>query len=640
MNLTMRFGGKILFKNAQLQLDPAHRYGLVGANGSGKSTLIRLLNGELTPDGGGISHPSQAAIGSLEQDYFHLDDTLILSIVLQGRPELWKAMERKNELFSKNTFTRQECEVLEKLEAIFEQNGGYAAEAEAAKLLEGLGIKESFHEKNLSTLSGGFKLRVMLAKLLFSNPDILLLDEPTNHLDLPSIKWLESYLIQFQGIALVSSHDRIFLNAICTDIIDLDHQTLTLFKGNYDAFEKSKEMSQIQRESELSNQEKKRDHIQGFIDKFRAKSSKARQAQSKMHLVRKLEKEMESLNLPPSSRLYPKFRFEQCRSSGAIPLKAQELCKAYGSRRVLNRLSFAIEREDRVCFVGPNGIGKSTLLNILASELSADSGGFEWGFAVKYAYFPQDHSKEVQRGLSMLEWLAKAHPTTPEQRLREILARALFTKESVDKPVDVLSGGETARLILTKMMLLEHNVLLLDEPTNHLDIEGTDALIQALQNYPGTLLIVSHNRYFISRIATRIIEMQPDGIKDFRGTYQEYVAQSEQDVFLAHIDEEKTASDKRDYHQHKESRKRETKLKKQIAACEERSHVLEKEIATINERLLQDNFYETATQEEMERVLKLKKTAEEKLNSTIEEWERLTCALNSPQSFVESDEVK
>lgn len=621
----MRFGGKILFKDANLQLVRGHRYGLVGANGSGKSTLIRLLAGEFTPEGGEISRPAQSKIGSLKQDHFAYENTPILDVVVQGRPKLWEAMQQKQKLLLHSaSFKEEECEQLEQIESLFEKEGGYAAESEAAKLLEGLGIPEELHGKNLSVLSGGYKLRVLLAQLLFSHPDILLLDEPTNHLDMPSIKWLEGYLSQYEGIALISSHDRAFLNGISTDIVDLDHQTMTLFKGNYDAFEEAKLAAQEQREAELTNQEKKRDHLQSFIDRFRAKASKARQAQSKMHLVKKLEKEMGNLDLPPSSRIYPNLNFTQYRPSGVVPLKVHNIAKAYGERAVLNGVTFSIEREDRVCFVGPNGIGKSTLLNILSERLAADRGAFEWGHAVKWAYFPQDHSREMAGSHTVLEWIAKECPLTPEQKLRETLAKVLFTADHVDKPTHVLSGGETARLILAKMMILEHNVLIFDEPTNHLDMEGTDALIAALLNYPGTLLIVSHNRYFISQIATRIIEIHPQGIKDMRGTFAEYTAQTEKDLFMTTLSSKTIeASDKRDYFEHKEKRKEELKIKKQIGLCEEKCSQLEKQIGALHDQMAADNFYETAQPEEIERLMKLKLSLESQLEELLKEWEQL-----------------
>ncbi len=619
----MRFGGKILFKDVNLQLDPGHRYGLVGANGSGKSTLIRLITGELTSEGGEISRPAQLSIGSLKQDHFAYEDTPILSIVLQGRPRLWEAMQKKAELLGR-AFDEKACDLLDQIETQFTESGGYGAESEAAKLLEGLGIKEELHRQNLSILSGGFKLRVLLAQLLFSKPDILLLDEPTNHLDMPSIKWLEGYLCQFGGTVLISSHDRIFINAVCTDIIDLDHQTLTVYKGNYDAFAAVKLAIQEQREAELSNQEKKKEHLQSFIDRFRAKSSKARQAQSKMHLVKKLEKEMSELDLPPSCRMYPKISFQQYRPSGAISLKVQNLCKAYGDKKVISALSFAVERGDRVCFVGPNGIGKSTLLNTLTARIAQDLGTFEWGHAVKVAYFPQDHKKEVNGEQTLLQWLTKECPSIPEQKLREVLAKVLFSGDQADKSTAILSGGETARLILAKMMLHEHNVLLFDEPTNHLDMEGTDALIEALQNYPGTLLIVSHNRYFISQIANRIIEMQPDGIKDIRGTYADYLAQADKDIFFTSLQEKtQETSDKRDYQQHKEKRKEEAKIKRQIALLEEECHKLEQAISVLDKQLASDNFYEKTPPEELKRLLKQKNDLESRLNLCLGEWERL-----------------
>ena len=532
-HLSMQFGGKILFKNINFQLNPGIHYGLVGANGSGKSTLIKILTNELTPESGEVFIPNELNIGSLKQNHFLFEESLIRDVVWMGQPTFWQALQEKDRLLQKQSFSESDCEVLEKLEKVIETHNGYAAASSAGKLLEGLGIPGEMHLKPMKALSGGYKLRVLLAQVLFSSPEILLLDEPTNHLDLFSIRWLEMYLKEFPGMLLLSSHDREFLNAISHYIVDLDYQTLNIYKGNYSQFLETKLADREQKENALANQDKKKQQLQGFVDRFKAKASKATQAKSKMRMIEKIEEEMESLDLQTSSRCYPKVNFEICRPSGATTLTLKEISKSFGVKKVLNNISFSLERGDRVAFVGANGIGKSTLLEILMGFLPADQGSFEWGFAAHCAYFPQNHVREMMDNLTLLDWLGQFDRNASQEHLRGILGRALFSGDDVKKSISVLSGGETARLILAKMMLIKHNVLIFDEPTNHLDMEATEALLKALENYSGTILIVSHNRYFISRVATRIVEMTHQGIHDFKGNYDEYVSWRDSDLLSA-----------------------------------------------------------------------------------------------------------
>ena len=493
----MRFGSKILFKNAGLQLNPGNHYGLVGANGTGKSTLIKILTGEETPEAGEIAVSSQVRVGSLKQDHFLYEQTRLIDVVMMGKKELWQALSDKERLLNKETFGEEDCETLDILEKQIAKYDGYAAESQAAKLLEGLGLPSATHVQTLSTLSGGYKLRVLLAQLLFSQPDILLLDEPTNHLDLFSIHWLEGYLKNFEGTLLISSHDRDFLNGICNYMIDVDHETLKIYKGNYDDFLEMKAFILEQMEAKLASQDRKKEHLQDFITRFGAKATKARQAQSKMRLVEKLEDEMSLLQLAPSSRRCPHLRFNQVRPSGAIALKVKQIHKSFHTKQVLKNVSFEVDRGDRIAFLGPNGVGKSTLLEILTHSLEATNGSIEWGYAVQFAYFPQDHAKHLQGSLSALEWLQQFERVIAEERLREILARVLISGDDVHKPVNVLSGGEAARLLLARTMLVKHNVLVFDEPTNHLDMESAETLCEALQAYEGTILFVSHNRHFV-----------------------------------------------------------------------------------------------------------------------------------------------
>lgn len=626
VGLSMRFGGKILFKDVNLQLNPGQHYGLVGANGSGKSTLIKILSREMTPEAGDVAYPTQFSVGTLKQDQFLYEDTKILDVVLMGKPQLWKAWQDKDKLFEKEEFTETECHILDDLEKIIADHHGYTAPSEAAKLLEGLGLETSRHEMPMHTLSGGYKLRVLLARLLFSHPDILLLDEPTNHLDIISIRWLEEYLKDFPGTLLVSSHDRHFLNTITDYIVDVDYQTMRLYKGNFDQFLITKQEYRFHAEKAREKHEKRRDDVQDFVDRFKAKASKARQAQSKAKMVDRLNEEINAIELAPSSRLSPILRFDLCRPSGVIALKVNGISKSYGTKKVLHDVSFEVERGDRIGFIGPNGIGKSTLLEILMENNVRDSGTFEWGFATHIAYFQQDLSREVSGTISILDWLGQFDKNMSQELLRNILGRVLFTKDDVEKPVNVLSGGETARLILAKMMVLKHNVLIFDEPTNHLDMEAIETLLEALKTYEGTILFVSHNRYFVSNLANRIIEMTDKGLKDFRCTFEEYLEKQQQD-HLAPIrkkvkEVESPRQSNPSYDAAKNDRKNKSQQEKKAAAAEEKCHKIEVKIKELDDKLATEGFYSSASQAEIQKLLSEKEALEKALESAMADWEK------------------
>ncbi len=624
----MRYGAKILFKNSQLQLNPGNHYGVVGANGSGKSTLLKILSGELIPEAGDVAIPTQFKIGTLKQDHFLYENVPILDTVLMGKQPLWKALQEKEKLLQQSEFSEEDCHLLDDLEKKIVHHDGYAAESQAAQLLEGLGLLAIIHRQPMSTLSGGYKLRVLLAQVLFSQPDILLLDEPTNHLDLFSIRWLEGYLKKFPGTIALTSHDRDFLNGVCDHIIDVDHEKLKVYKGSYDEFFEVKSFVHEQLEARLVNQEKKREHLQQFIDRFRAKSSKARQAQSKMKLVEKLEDEMAELNIAPSSRQYPTIKFEQYRPSGAIALKVHDICKSYGSKRVLHQVSFEVERGDHIAFLGPNGIGKSTLLEILTDSQKADTGTVEWGYAVQLAYFPQDHAKHVRGHFTVLTWLQQFDHSLPEERFRSILGLVLFSGDDVHKPVEVLSGGETARLLLARMMLVKHNVLIFDEPTNHLDMEASETLLEALKNYPGTLLCVSHNRHFVSHFAKRIIELSHEGLHDFQCSFEEYLEKHDYDLLSAAKQPKESVKSKSKadgasiYELQKEQQKLKNQQLKKIKMAEDKCHRLEKELKIIDEILGKEGFYTEASSTEIERLLAKKNEIEQALEISLKEWEQ------------------
>lgn len=520
-NLGKFFGDQTLFAGVSMQLNAGERYGLIGANGSGKTTLLNILSGEMEPSEGTVSLPKRLRLGVLKQDHFLYEDQAILGVALMGNPELWNAMVEKEALLAKAE-EHFDSDRFSELEEIVQQHDGYAAESRAAAILEGLGLPADVHRDPLSTLSGGFKLRVLLAQVLASDPDVLLLDEPTNHLDILSIRWLETFLCEFPGPALVISHDHRFLDNVTTNILDVDYETVTLYRGNYADFLNAKQSERTRREREITARERDIAHHQKFVDRFRAKASKARQAQSKARMI---EKKTESLvELAPSSRRYPTFRFEQIRDSGRDVLKIEGVKKAFGENEVLHGVDLLVRRGDRLAIMGPNGIGKSTLLKIIMGELEADEGEVEWGYETHPAYFAQDHQDRLNTlGQTAEQWIWDACPEKDIGFVRGRMALMLFSGDDAKKRLSALSGGEAARLVFSRLGIGRPNVLVLDEPTNHLDLESIEALVEALDTYAGTLILVSHDRWFVSQLATRVVEILPDGIRDYHGTYEEYV---------------------------------------------------------------------------------------------------------------------
>lgn len=629
-DLSMGFGGRLLFRRVTLQLLKGRRYGLVGANGTGKTTLLRILAGEDLSDGGVIAVAKECKVGSLKQNQYLYENETILNTVLRGHIPLWTAMHRKEELLSHDNFAEENCHELEEIEKVLDAYQGYAAEANAARLLVGLGLKAETHQKTMSTLSGGFKLRVLLAQLLFSSPDVLLLDEPTNHLDIVSIRWLEQYLSQSDGTIVVSSHDRDFLNSVCTDIADVDYGTVKLYPGNYERFLVAKAQDREQQEAMLSKQEKRKEDMQGFADRFRAKASKARQAQSRLKMIEKLEEEMEQLNLQPSSRSFPNIRFTMERPSGVIVLKAHHICKAYGTNKVLEAISLEIERGEKVAIIGPNGIGKSTLLKILTGNLDADAGTFEWGHAASVSYFSQDQDTQLDGERTLLDWLRAAEPESDDQMLRDALGRSLFSGDDVLKKISTLSGGEKARLVLSRMMLQRRNILIFDEPTNHLDMEAIDTLVEALVEYSGTLLFVSHNAYFVNKLAGRIIEIQPHGVRDFRGTYAEYLATHQVDYLsketktrvlqVAQEGSQRSAEASVDFDERRKARNRRNQLKRDVESLEKESEKLETEVAKLDTVMAEDSFYAREAAD-VKKIVQQKNNLEAKLHEVVTRWE-------------------
>mgnify|MGYP003450220911 CR=1 FL=1 len=511
-NLSLSYGGRTLFSDVSLNLNPRQRYGIVGANGSGKSTFLRVVSGEEAASGGTVDAANKGRIGFLKQDHYKYEHDLIVNVVLQWRPELWAANQEKEQLLQLENFDDAAGMRLAHLEHIIAEQDGYTAETVAQSILSGLGIPEDKHYEEMHVLSGGFKLRVLLAQTLFGQPEILLLDEPTNHLDIAAIRWLEAYLKKdFKGVLLIVSHDHAFLNNLATSILDVDYGTITEYTGNFDAFVRAKTLASDQQLIEIKEQERKIAHMQAFVDKFKAKASKARQAQSRVKMIEKIE----VTEMVASSRQAPYFNFQIKRPSGKQVLNVDYIEKSYGAHKVLSKVKFTINRGEKVGIIGQNGIGKSTLLKILRNVIPADKAAFEWGYETQIGYFSQDHHEILQEKISIYEWLQNQSHKVDDKVIRGVLGSMLFTKDDVHKRLDSLSGGEAARVLFANINLLQSNVLVLDEPTNHLDMETIDALAESLKNYQGTLMVVSHDRHFLDKICSRVIVLQHEKISDY-----------------------------------------------------------------------------------------------------------------------------
>ncbi len=515
--LAKSFGGRTLFEDVSLQLSAPSRYGLVGANGSGKTTLLRILAGDEPASEGTVTIPGRARVGVLRQDRFLDDAQVILDLAMMGDAPVWRALTERNGIIDHG---HGDAAQLADLEEALKHLDGYTLEARATAVLEGLGIPIASHRRPLSTLSGGFKLRVLLAQVLLGGPDVLLLDEPTNHLDILSIRWLEKFLAGYRGVALVISHDQRFLDNVATHILDVDYGTVTEYPGNYTSFVAEKAAARGRKEASIARAEKVIAEKRAFVERFGAKATKAKQAQSRLKQIERIEVE----ELETTSRRTPLFRFEPARASGREVLEASGLTKSYGAQRVLKDVSLTVRRGERVAILGPNGLGKSTLLKIVMGHVEADAGNVRFGHEVRVGYFAQDHH-EVLRDAAMtpLDYVWDACPGEPTTFVRGQLGRVLFSGEDVKKPVGALSGGEAARLIFCRMIVEKPNVLILDEPTNHLDLEAIAALMDGLKSFEGTVLFVSHDRWFVSELATRILEITAEGPRDFPGTYAEYL---------------------------------------------------------------------------------------------------------------------
>jgi ATPase subunit of ABC transporter with duplicated ATPase domains len=537
-NLSKYYGDQVLFEGVSLQFNRGQRYGIVGANGCGKSTLLKILCGDESASDGELSIPKRAILGVLKQDHFEYEEDRILDVVMMGNAPLWSAMEEKEKILAKAEDYFDGDRYAE-LEEIIVQGDGYGLEARAGEILEGLGIATAVHEQPLSTLSGGFKLRVLLAQVLASDPDALLLDEPTNHLDILSIRWLEEFLQTFRGVALLISHDHRFLDTVATTIVDVDYQTIKAYPGNYAHFVRAKREERERREAEIEKREAEIAGHRAFVERFRAKASKARQAQSKLKAIDRIEIE----SLPESSRRYPRFRFEQKRPSGKQVIELKGITKRYDDLTVLDGIDLTIQRGERVAIIGPNGIGKSTLLKVMMGEVAADVGSAEWGYETHPGYVAQDHKEQVgSRRQSLDDWLGQFCPSQGIGFVKGHLAAVLFSGDESKKKLEALSGGEAARLMFAREAIEKPNVLILDEPTNHLDLEAIESLVRGIKAYDGTLIFVSHDRWFVNELATRIVEITPDGVRDFNGTYDEYLAREGED----HLDAQEVLRRTRD----------------------------------------------------------------------------------------------
>jgi len=512
--VSMRFGSKILFEDVTTTFSAGYRYGLTGPNGAGKSTFMKLLAGELSPQRGIVVRPDK--LGVLRQDQFAFDRFRVIDTVVLGNERLWHALEERERLYAKEAMTDEEGMRLGELEGIVGDEDGYTAESDAAILLQGLDIPDELHQRPMGQLQGGQKVRVLLAQALFGHPEALLLDEPTNHLDLDSIHWLREFLVRYDGTLIVISHDRHFLNAICTHIADIDYETIITYTGGYDDMVLAKTQIRTRVESQNEQREKKIAQLQDFIARFSA-GTRASQVMSRKKEVERLQ----TTELARSNIQRPYIKFTMNRPSGRVALECSGVSKTFGGIKVLSNFGAIVNRGEKVVLVGRNGLGKTTLLKSLLAE---DAGAVRWGHEVSIGYFPQDHTGEIEKGLTAVEWLHRFDPDASRQDIHGLLGQMLFSGEEGLKPTEALSGGETARLLFCRIMLQKPNVLVLDEPTNHLDLESINALNIALQRYDGTVLLVTHDEDLMEEVGTRVWQFDHGTIHDFKGTYEEYTA--------------------------------------------------------------------------------------------------------------------
>ena len=522
-NITLRIGKKALFEDVNIKFTEGNCYGLIGANGAGKSTFLKILSGQLDSSSGSVVITPGQRLSVLEQDHFKYDDCVVLDTVIMGNARLYEIMKEKDAIYAKEDFSEEDGIRASELEGEFATMNGWEAESDAATLLNGLGIDTDLHYKLVGDLNGSDKVKVLLAKALFGNPDILLLDEPTNHLDLSAISWLEEFLINFDNTVIVVSHDRYFLNKVCTHIADIDYAKIQLYSGNYDFWYESSQLMIKQMKEANRKKEEKIKELQEFIQRFSANASKSKQATSRKRALEKIELD----DIRPSSRKYPYIDFRPEREIGNEVLTVENLCKTIDGVKVLDNISFVLNKEDKVAFVGADELAKTTLFKILMGEMEPDSGSYKWGITTSRAYFPKDSTAEFDNDMTIVDWLTQYSPVKDVTYVRGFLGRMLFAGDDGVKKVKVLSGGEKVRCLLSKMMITAPNVIILDEPTNHLDMESITALNNALIKFPGVILFASHDHQIVQTTANRIIEIFPGGFIDKITTYDEYLESDE-----------------------------------------------------------------------------------------------------------------
>jgi len=523
-NVTLAYGKRVLFKDVNIKFTPGNCYGLIGANGAGKSTFLKILARDIESDSGSISVGPMERVAMLRQDHFAFDEETVLNAVIMGHAKLYEVMMLRDEIYAKPDFTEEDGVRSGELEIEFAEMNGYEAESEAGVLLNNLGIKEDLHHKTMKELEGGEKVRVLLAQALFANPDVLLLDEPTNNLDIKSISWLEDFLYRFKNTVIVVSHDRHFMNQVCTHIADIDFSQIMVYVGNYDFWYQASQLNLKQKQAENKKVTDRANDLKEFIQRFSSNASKSKQATSRKKLLEKLTIE----DMPVSSRRYPFISFKPERACGNVILEVEGITKTIDGEKVLNNINFTVNAKDKIAFMGLNSVAKTTLFQILAGEIEPDSGTFKWGVTITQSYFPKEHSRYFKGNMSLIDWLLQfSPPKKGESFVRTFLGRMLFSGEEATKKIDVLSGGEKVRCMLSRMMLAGSNVLMLDEPTNHLDLESITSLNNSLAKFPEVILFTSHDHEFINTLVNRIIEITPGGVIDRLMTFDEYIKSPE-----------------------------------------------------------------------------------------------------------------
>ena len=518
-NITMQFGAKPLFENISVKFGDGNRYGLIGANGCGKSTFMKILGGDLEPSFGTVSKDPNERLGKLRQDQFAYEEYTVVDTVIMGHEELWAVKSERDAIYAKAEMTEEDGIRAGELEAEFAEMDGYTAESRAGELLLGLEVPVEQHFGLMSEVAPGWKLRVLLAQALFSDPDILLLDEPTNNLDINTIRWLEGVLNQRNCTMIIISHDRHFLNSVCTHMADIDYGTLKVYPGTYDDYMLASTQARERMQADNAKKKAQIADLKAFVSRFSANASKSRQATSRLKQIDKIQLD----EIKPSSRQNPFIRFEQAKKLHRIALEVEGLAKSF-DEELFSGLNLQVNVGERIAIIGPNGIGKSTLLKCLVGDLEPNAGEVKWSENSEIGYYAQDHAHEFEEDKNLYDWMSQwGKEGDDEQVIRGTLGRMLFSQKEIDKSVKVISGGEQGRMLFGKMILQKPNIMLLDEPTNHLDMESIESLNMALENYPGTLLFVSHDREFVSSLATRIIELTPTGIVDFHGNYEDYL---------------------------------------------------------------------------------------------------------------------